>query len=129
MTVAYLDANAVIDRFSDPTTSPTADAAARLAEGGAGFITSALTSVEVHRFLHRVVATDAAADARAMLTGTTTVPLGGAVLAVAGSIGVQHLGALDAIHLATALLVRADVVVTRDRQLARAAQAVGIPVL
>lgn len=127
MTIAYVDANALIDRFSEAQ-----DRLAPLEQqppGSVELVSSTMTRVEIARYLHRIGNGAVESDAVAMLIGTTTVPINETVLAVAGSIGVQHLGALDAIHLATALLVRADVVVTRDRQLARAAASVGIPVL
>ena len=127
MTIAYVDANALIDRFGEAQ-----DRLAPLEQqppGSVELVSSTMTRVEIGRYLRRIGNVAIEADTVAMLIGTTTVPLNDTVLTVAGSIGLQHLGALDAIHLATALIVRADVVVTRDRQLARAAEAVGIPVL
>ena len=127
MTVAYIDANALIDRFGD--THDRLESLERQPVGSVGLVSSALTRVELRRYLQRIGAPEIETDAQGMLIGTATVPINDTVLAVAGSIGVQHLGALDALHLATALIVRADVIVTRDRQLARAAEAVGLPVL
>jgi predicted nucleic acid-binding protein len=56
------------------------------------------------------------------------VDLDADVLIVASQIEVIHLGTLDAIHLATALLSGAHVLVTRDAQLVRACQEVGLVV-
>ncbi len=47
----------------------------------------------------------------------------------AGLLPGRHLRSLDALHLAAALRVGADVMVTYDRQQAAAADAVGLPVL
>jgi predicted nucleic acid-binding protein len=47
----------------------------------------------------------------------------------AGFIDVTSLGGLDALHLATALRVQADVMITRDRTLAAACEAEGLSLL
>jgi uncharacterized protein len=47
----------------------------------------------------------------------------------AGLLPGRHLRSLDALHLAVALRVVADVIVTYDRRQADAAEAVGLPVL
>lgn len=129
MTVAYLDANAVIGGFVGKGDEGVSSVLAALHDEGFAFVSSMLTTIEVRRYLHRVRSRDVDHDAAAMLGGTSLVAIDGTAVAVAGSITAPRLGALDAIHLATGLLVRADVLVTRDRQLARAADAAGITVL
>jgi len=59
-----------------------------------------------------------------------TVPIGGDVILAAGMIGAPILRSLDAIHLVTALMVKRHVspLITYDRRLAAAAQAVGLEV-
>ena len=47
----------------------------------------------------------------------------------AGLIDVTNLGSLDALHLATALRVQADVMITRDRSLAAACENQGLALL
>jgi predicted nucleic acid-binding protein len=47
----------------------------------------------------------------------------------AGLLPGRHLRSLDALHLAVALRVAADVMITYDRRQADAAEAVGLPVL
>jgi predicted nucleic acid-binding protein len=47
----------------------------------------------------------------------------------AGSMNVTNLGSLDALHLATALRVQADVMITRDVSLAAACGSEGLPLL
>ena len=47
----------------------------------------------------------------------------------AGTFRVRNLGSLDALHLATALRVQADVMLTRDRSLASACETEGLALL
>lgn len=47
----------------------------------------------------------------------------------AGNFDSANLGSLDALHLATALRVQADVMLTRDRSLAAACEAEGLALL
>lgn len=47
----------------------------------------------------------------------------------AGTFQMRNLGSLDALHLATALRVQADVMLTRDRSLAAACEAEGLALL
>lgn len=48
---------------------------------------------------------------------------------VAGDLPDENLGSLDALHLATALRIGADAMLTEDARLAEAAEQAGIPVL
>ena len=50
-------------------------------------------------------------------------------LRIAATLQTQHLGTLDAIHLATALVTEADALITYDKQLAEAARSLGINVV
>jgi len=47
----------------------------------------------------------------------------------AGDFTAPHLGSLDALHLATALRVQADVMITRDHKLAAACEGEGLALL
>lgn len=47
----------------------------------------------------------------------------------AGSFDTRNLGSLDALHLATALRVQADVMLTKDKSLAAACEAEGLALL
>jgi predicted nucleic acid-binding protein len=47
----------------------------------------------------------------------------------AGSFDAQNLGSLDALHLATALRVQADVMLTKDKSLAAACETEGLALL
>jgi predicted nucleic acid-binding protein len=48
---------------------------------------------------------------------------------LAGSFGSTNLGSFDALHLATAMRVQADAMLTRDRSLAAASQTEGLELL
>lgn len=129
MTVAYVDASAVIAAYADEGDASLTSILDTLEANHIPLTSSQLVVVEVRRFLHRLAKTEVDDTADVMVEDLALIPLSETVLALAGSIQDQHLGTLDALHLASALLVRADVLVTRDRQLARAATAAGITVL
>ena len=122
VTLVYVDANAVIDRSVLP---PLASAALE----GSGFVTSALTRTEVARTLRREGASgDVAPLVDEFLEGLDVVRIDDDVLDGAGALPIRYLRSLDAIHVATALITRCDVVLTRDRQMARACEELGLKV-
>jgi predicted nucleic acid-binding protein len=92
-------------------------------------VSSALLLVETRRAVLRV---DPSGLQRAdlLLTRVGKVGLTGAVLEAASRIPDPHLRSLDAIHLATALLLRDDLdaLITYDQRLAAAAGGEGLPV-
>lgn len=66
----------------------------------------------------------------AVLASVASVGLDAGIIAAAGSLGPVELRTFDAIHLASAALLGADLeaVATYDRRLAEAAAALGLPV-
>lgn len=87
-------------------------------------IVSAVARVEVRRTLRRAGMTrNALRRATDVLNAIALIPIDQSVLEVAGELDPPELRALDAIHLATALSVGADLagVVTYDERLAAAA--------
>jgi predicted nucleic acid-binding protein len=74
---------------------------------------------------------DALSEAKVLLAGLDLVPLTGAVVDVAGDVGEPLLRSLDAIHLASALSVGADLTafVAYDHRLGQAASAAGLRLL
>jgi predicted nucleic acid-binding protein len=70
-----------------------------------------------------------AADARSLLQDVSLLPMDGATLMGAASIGPPALRSLDALHLATALSIRDEIgaFFTYDRNLAAAAAERGLP--
>ncbi len=90
---------------------------------------SELCRVEVVRAVARV-SQAAVPAARALLSGLDLAPVTTELLELAGGISPTVLRTLDAIHLATALLLGAEVeaFVVYDDRLADAAAAAGLPV-
>ena len=90
---------------------------------------SAISHVEISRTLLRSESIDAAKKlAQHALSDVDSLPPSLAILELAATLPVQFLKSLDAIHVASALLVSADVVLTRDRQMQRACEELGLAV-
>lgn len=66
-----------------------------------------------------------------VLAATNEIPVDDAIVELAVDLGPRELGSLDAIHLASALSLGADLgaLMTYDRRLRKAADAAGLPVL
>ena len=90
---------------------------------------SEIALVEVRRAVARRAggATDAVDE---LLAGLDLVPLAGPILEAASRLGPPELGTLDAIHIASALVLGSacDGVITYDARMAEAARAAGIAV-
>ena len=71
---------------------------------------------------------DGLRDARAALEDVAILAVSRAVLRNAAEISYRHLRSADAIHVASAFTLRADLVLTRDRQMRIACEQVGIRV-
>ena len=120
----YLDSSAVLKRvLAEPESD---DLVARLdrhyAEGDV-LVSSSLAWIEVARALRsRRAATlaEITDDVEAALSGVSEHPLAAEVVALAQRVDPAVLRSLDAIHLASALLLKADVVLTYDKRLATA---------
>ena len=121
--LAYVDSGIVIDHVLAQGTGPTS------APTGLRTATSALSLVEIARRIRRE---DGEADAwdiaHQVLAGVDVVAITPRTLATAAQLPVRHLKSLDAIHVASALITRCDVVLTRDRQMARACEELGLAV-
>ena len=95
----------------------------------ADLTTSQITSLEITRTLRRELeSTELPVTPSDLLTGIDLLSISTVVLEAAASLPARFLRALDSIHLASALLVEADVVLTRDRQMRRACEELGIGV-
>ena len=97
---------------------------------GTTLLTSALTAIEVERAIRRHSLQDAV-DVDALFEGVEQRQLDSSVIARAGKIGPPGLGAVAAIHLATAIELRGelDAFVTYDARLAEAARSHRLPVV
>jgi uncharacterized protein len=124
--VVYLDASALVKLVVEE--AETAALVTYLADRP-DRVTSILARVEVARALGRV-GVDQQARLEAVIEALTVVGLGDDIAARAGQVGPPALRTLDAIHLATALELGADLaaLVTYDGRLADSARALGIPV-
>ena len=101
----------------------------RLDANAYSLASSAISHVEISRTLLRSESIDAAKKlARHALSDVDSLPPSVAILELAAILPVQFLKSLDAIHVASALLVSADVVLTRDRQMQRACEELGLAV-
>ncbi len=98
-------------------------------EEGALLTSSSLAWVEVWRSLRRAAIPDVGARARVALAGVAEFLLTEAVLERARRVGPDELRCLGAIHLASAIAVGPDTVLTYDVRLAGAAESVGLRVL
>ena len=119
----YVDSSLLLDdMLDDAPVLPDVMQRAELA-------TSQITSLEIARTLRRdIEATDVASLSSELLSGFDLLALTPRVLEAAAALPVRFLRTLDAIHLASALLVQADVVLTRDRQMQRACEVLGLAV-
>lgn len=95
-----------------------------------GYISSALLGVESIRACARYGDPRYANEARSWLHGVVLLPMGDAILDEATRLAPAGLRSLDAIHLATALSVRADIgaFFSYDQRLSEAASELGLSV-
>ena len=123
----YVDSSALVKLVKEEVHSP---ALQRTLATHDLVVSSRLTEVEVHRAA-RVANLSADHTARAddALAGCDLAPVGDAVIAKARELASVRLRTLDAVHLATALMLRARWMVTYDRRLAEAARELGLEVL
>ncbi len=122
----YLDASAVVKLAVVEAES---DALGRYLTDDDEWVSSSICFVEAVRNVTPHGAARASL-ARHLLDRMRLVSLDDAVLETAGSIGPSTLRSLDAIHIATALTLGAelDALVTYDRRMQEAAVLLGIPV-
>ena len=124
--LAYVDASAIVKLvLHEPETGPMVRwyiEADRVA-------TSVLGVIETHRAVARHDADDA--RARSVLASLVTLELDEPIARLASTIRPPVLRTLDAIHLATAMTLGAelDAFVTYDDRLAAAAREIGLPVV
>ncbi len=131
--IAYFDSSALLKRvLEERETSALEDAIAVMVRTH-DLQASALVDVEVSRALRRRI--DRELDPRMLhralddaIGDIDLVPIDAEVIRTARVIGPPVLRSLDAIHLATAILIGADFIVTYDERMAEAASVLGIGV-
>lgn len=124
MSVVYVDSSALVRLATD---EPGVEAVSALITDDAEIVTSAVALVEVRRALARVAP---GYDPDDVLDQCIVIGLDPDVIAHAGLLEPASLRSLDAIHIASALSIAADLdaFVTCDRRQASAAMAAGPPV-
>jgi predicted nucleic acid-binding protein len=122
----YLDSSALVKLA---VAEPESGALRRSLRRQRPHVTSALARTEVARAM-MPFGPDAVARGEAVLRRVEIVRINDRILRLAGSLEPAELRSLDAIHLATAQLIGADLkwVVTYDERMARAALALGLSV-
>ncbi len=126
--IVYLDASVAVSLIKDEAGS---DEVRELLDGlvdDAHLILSGrLLETEMRRTANRLGISMAVVDST--LEALAVVEHEKADFRRAGTFESTNLGSLDALHLATALRVQADVMLTRDRSLAAACEAEGLSLL
>jgi predicted nucleic acid-binding protein len=126
----YVDTSALLKRVVIEAGSSAVRTLLRDREGAGELLTaSSLAWLEVWRALRRAGVSDLDALAESALSGIAEIPLDEDVLVRARRVGLDQLRSLDAIHLAAAIVVGADSLLTYDERLASSANAVGLNVL
>ena len=125
----YLDSSALLKLLHDEAESA-ALADWLTARTGTPLVSSALARVEVLRACRRINPATLS-EAAALLAGIDLIPLSGAVIDQAADVSETMLRSLDAIHLASALSIQAELnaFITYDHRLADAASTAGLELL
>lgn len=125
----YVDSSALLKLLHEESESA-ALADWLTTQAGKPILSSELANVEVVRACRRINP-DVLPDAKALLAGLDLIPLTGAVMAEAADVGDTTLRSLDAIHLASALSIGADLsfFIAYDHRLSEAASAAGLHLL
>jgi predicted nucleic acid-binding protein len=123
---AYLDASALVKLVWDEPESVELERAMHARD----VVTSDLAVAEVPRAVRRRARADLSAELETLLQSVALVPLEIEVLSLAGALPGSDLGALDAIHVASALTIAEDidVFVSYDRRQLDAASGMGLAV-
>lgn len=127
---AYLDSSALLKRsLAEPESNTLMDEVEEHLEEGYVLYTSALGAIEVSRAMRARLDVDAPQDVvdgvEDALAGVTQIDISEPVIALARRLFPTSIRSLDAIHLASAVLVSADVVIAYDKRLLTAASELG----
>lgn len=133
----YVDSSALLKRvFDEPESAALVEHLEQKAAGDALLISSSLAWVEVSRAVRAAPGGSrrGAAERRreaedVALSGIHEAPITAAVIALARRLDPAVLRSLDAVHLATALVIDADAVIAYDGRLLDAARANHVPLL
>lgn len=130
MSVLYVDTSALLKRvIVEPESSAVRALLRRTEAAGDLLTTSSLAWLEIWRALRRAGLTNVPAIIRRATSGIAEYPLAEPNLLHARGVGHDDLRTLDAIHLAAALDVGAETLLTYDKRLTDSANAAGLRVL
>lgn len=126
--IAYIDASCAVALLKrEEKSDEIATYLAEWLEEGHLVVSGALLETELRRVATRFGIADE--PVQSVLDEINLVAHSQADFRKAGQLPGAHLGSLDALHLATALRVPADVMLSDDVRLAEASEAMGLPVL
>lgn len=131
--ILYVDSSALLKRVFDEEESDHLESALEEAvRAGDSLVASALAWIEVERATRTASLQDPEIDAAQLaedaLAGVGDSPIGSDVVSLARRIGPLQLRSLDAIHLASAILLDVDVLYAYDDRLTDAARHHGVGV-
>jgi len=124
----YCDTSVLADLLLDQRASRTTRDYLNSWQQRGSLISSGITAVELGRMAMRESDGSTPASLRPAALPLAYLDVGNDVLRRAAALPVRFLKSLDAIHVASALLVSADVVLTRDRQMQGACEELGLDV-
>ena len=126
--IVYLDASVAVTAITEePGSAETRRLLDGLADDAHLLLSGRLLETEMRRTANRLGISMSAVDST--LDALAVVEHEKSDFRRAGTFQMRNLGSLDALHLATALRVQADVMLTRDRSLAAACEAEGLALL
>jgi predicted nucleic acid-binding protein len=130
----YIDTSALLKRaIAEQESSALRSALVAHADAQDAVVSSTLAWIEVSRALRTRLSAEpikrVTTAGEIALSGVAEWPIGTEVVGLARRISPQILRSLDAIHLATAVLVDAQLMITYDDRLADAAREHGIEVI
>jgi predicted nucleic acid-binding protein len=130
VTTLYVDSSALLKRVFIEAESSAVRSLLRQSNTAGDLLTaSSLAWLEVWRAARRARLENVASVVQRALAGIAEFPLSDPVLMRARRVGADGMRTLDAIHLASAIAVGADSVLTYDERLAESAGDAGIAVV
>ena len=125
--IVYCDSSVLLKRIIDEAGS--ADMRTQIQQfvsSGVAVATSSLGELEVSRVCRRYFGEGGLDDARVALEDIAILDMSTVVLRSAADIPARYLRSIDAIHVASAFTIRADLVLTSDRQMRAACAELGL---
>lgn len=128
--LVYFDSSALVKRaIREPESDAMNDAVDRFAADGVDMSMSTLALIELNRAVRARLDSDSSFEVVRLiefaLSGLLEYPINDQVTSIAARLGPTSLRSLDAIHLATATLVNADLVCAYDQRLLQSASELG----